>query len=202
MSQACTTSMHPTADAPAPETARVIAAMQQWLERAVIGLNLCPFAKAVHVKQQIHYVVYPGDDAQECLALLRAELRDLAVADPEVRDTTLLIAPHVWPDFLDFNDFLDQAYRVLRKTKLDGVLQIASFHPQFQFADSEPDAIGNYTNRAPFPTLHLLREASIDKAVQAFPNAESIFEKNIETLELLGHAGWDALGLTSSKESP
>jgi len=202
MNQSITTSMHPSAEVPVPETARAIAAMQQWLQRAVIGLNLCPFAKAVHVKQQIHYVVYPGDDAQECLALLRAELRDLAVADPEVRDTTLLIAPHAWPDFLDFNDFLDQADRVLRKTKLDGVLQIASFHPDFQFADSEPDALSNYTNRAPFPTLHLLREASIDRAVQAFPNAESIFEKNIETLEQLGYAGWDALWLAPSKESP
>lgn len=182
------------------DTARVIADMQHWLERAVIGLNLCPFAKAVHVKQQIHYVVYPGNDAQECLALLRAELNALADMDPEVRDTTLLIAPHAWPDFLDFNDFLDQADRVLRKTKLDGVLQIASFHPQFQFADTAPEDIGNYTNRAPFPTLHLLREASIDRAVQAFPNAESIFEKNIETLERLGHAGWDALGLRSTKD--
>ena len=194
--------MHPSAEPLTPEAASVITATQQWLERAVIGLNLCPFAKAVHVKRQIHYVIYPGDDAKECLTLLRSELQALAVADPEVRDTTLLIAPHAWPDFLDFNDFLDQADRLLRKTKLDGVLQIASFHPQFQFADSEPDAIGNYTNRAPFPTLHLLREASIDKAVQAFPNAESIFEKNIETLERLGHAGWNALGLTLSKESP
>ncbi|MBX9817695.1 MAG: DUF1415 domain-containing protein [Burkholderiaceae bacterium] len=192
--------MHSSAEAPTPEATLVIAAMQQWLERAVIGLNLCPFAKAVHVKQQIHYVVYQGDDAQECLALLRTELRDLAEADPEVHDTTLLIAPRAWSDFLDFNDFLDQADRVLRKAKLDGVLQIASFHPQFQFADSEPDALSNYTNRAPFPTLHLLREASIDRAVQAFPNAESIFEKNIETLERLGHAGWDALGLRSTKD--
>jgi hypothetical protein len=194
--------MHPSAELPAPETARVISAMQQWLERAVIGLNLCPFAKAVHVKNQIHYVVYLGDDAQECLALLRRELQGLAAADPEMRDTTLLIAPHAWSDFLDFNDFLDQADRVLRKAKLDGVLQIASFHPQFQFADSEPDDISNYTNRAPFPTLHLLREASIDRAVQAFPNAESIFDKNIETLERLGHAGWEALGLHFPKESP
>jgi len=189
-------------ETPTPEAAGVITAMQQWLERAVIGLNLCPFAKAVHVKGQIRYVVYPGNDAQECLALLRAELDDLAVADPELRDTTLLIAPHAWPEFLDFNDFLDQADRVLRKAKLDGVLQIASFHPQFQFADSEPDDISNYTNRAPFPTLHLLREASIDRAVQAFPHAESIFDKNIETLERLGHAGWEALGLHPSKESP
>lgn len=193
--------MQTPSELPTPDAANVIAAMQQWLERAVIGLNLCPFAKAVHVKGQIRYVVYPGNDAQECLALLRTELLDLAGADPELRDTTLLMAPHAWPDFLDFNDFLDQADRVLRKAKLDGVLQIASFHPQFQFADSEPDDISNYTNRAPFPTLHLLREASIDRAVQAFPNAESIFDKNIETLERLGHAGWAALGM-HTKESP
>lgn len=193
--------MQTPSELPTPDAANVITAMQQWLERAVIGLNLCPFAKAVHVKGQIRYVVYPGNDAQECLALLRTELLDLAGADPELRDTTLLMAPHAWPDFLDFNDFLDQADRVLRKAKLDGVLQIASFHPQFQFADSEPDDISNYTNRAPFPTLHLLREASIDRAVQAFPNAESIFDKNIETLERLGHAGWAALGM-HTKESP
>lgn len=193
--------MQTPSELPTPDAANVIAAMQQWLERAVIGLNLCPFAKAVHVKGQIRYVVYPGNDAQECLALLRTELLDLAGADPELRDTTLLMAPHAWPDFLDFNDFLDQADRVLRKAKLNGVLQIASFHPQFQFADSEPDDISNYTNRAPFPTLHLLREASIDRAVQAFPNAESIFDKNIETLERLGHAGWAALGM-HTKELP
>lgn len=193
--------MQTPSELPTPDAANVITAMQQWLERAVIGLNLCPFAKAVHVKGQIRYVVYPGNDAQECLALLRTELLDLAGADPELRDTTLLMAPHAWPDFLDFNDFLDQADRVLRKAKLDGVLQIASFHPQFQFADSEPDDISNYTNRAPFPILHLLREASIDRAVQAFPNAESIFDKNIETLERLGHAGWAALGM-HTKESP
>lgn len=193
--------MQTPSELPTPDAANVITAMQQWLECAVIGLNLCPFAKAVHVKGQIRYVVYPGNDAQECLALLRTELLDLAGAAPELRDTTLLMAPHAWPDFLDFNDFLDQADRVLRKAKLDGVLQIASFHPQFQFADSEPDDISNYTNRAPFPTLHLLREASIDRAVQAFPNAESIFDKNIETLERLGHAGWAALGM-HTKESP
>lgn len=194
--------MHLPCETPSPETTQVIAAMQQWLERAVIGLNLCPFAKAVHVKRQIHYVVYLGDDTQECLQWLRSELQDLAAIDADVRDTTLLIAPNGWPDFLDFNDVLNQADRVLRKAKLDGVLQIASFHPHFQFADSEPDAISNYTNRAPFPTLHLLREESIDRAVQAFPNAESIFDKNIETLERLGHAGWAALDLQSPKESP
>ena len=111
-----------------------------------------------------------------------------------VRDTTLLIAPHGWPDFLVFNDFLDQADRVLRKTKLDGVLQIASFHPQFQFADSEPDALSNYTNRAPFPTLHLLREDSVERAVDtAGGDADAIVERNLKTLQELGAEGWRAL---------
>ena len=187
---------------PLVETTEVIATMQNWLERAVIGLNLCPFAKSVHVKRQIHYVVYCGVDAQECLALVRDELRELALADAEIRDTTLLIAPYAWPDFLGFNEFVGQAERMLRKTKFDRDFQIASFHPRFQFADSELNAISNYTNRAPFPTLHLLREASIDRAVSVFPNAESIFEKNIATLERIGHLGWDALGLSVTKEAP
>lgn len=184
------------------DASQVVAATRLWLERAVIGLNLCPFAKAVHVKGQIHYVVYEGDDPAEWLAQLRQELLDLAATDPQLRDTTLLMAPQCLPDFLDFNDFLDRADRVLRKCRLDGVLQIASFHPLFQFADAATDDIGNYTNRAPFPTLHLLREDSLDRAVQAFPQAESIFEKNIETLQTLGHGGWDALGLYAPKKTP
>lgn len=176
-----------------PDT--VIAATQRWLERAVIGLNLCPFAKAVHVKGQIHYVVCESGDAQTVLDQLEAELLALHTADPELRDTTLLIAPALHPDFLDFNDFLAAADALLRRLKLVGVLQIASFHPQFQFAGTEPDDITNYTNRAPYPILHLLREDSLDRAVQAFPEAEAIFEKNMQTLEDLGHAGWAALGL-------
>lgn len=172
-----------------------IARTQVWLERAVIGLNLCPFAKSVVVKNQVHFVVYPGDDPQALLDMLQSEMDALVAADPEQRDTTLLIATGCLADFWDFNGFLPRADRVLRKAGLDGTLQIASFHPQYQFMDAEADALSNYTNRAPFPTLHLLREASIDRAVQAFPQAELIFEKNMQTLEQLGHAGWAALGL-------
>jgi hypothetical protein len=171
--------------------------MRRWLERAVIGLNLCPFAKSVHVKGQIHTVVSPAQDAKTLLATLKNELKALEVIDASVRDTTLLIAPLMFPEFLDFNDFLDQADRVLRKLRLDGIFQIASFHPQFQFADTQPDDITNFTNRAPYPTLHLLREASIDRAVQAYPDAEDIFGKNIQTLQSLGHAGWAALDLAA-----
>lgn len=171
----------------------VLARTRRWLERAVIGLNLCPFAKSVHVKQQIHYVVSKATEPADVLDTLRDELQALASADPQARDTTLLILPMAFVEFVDFNDFLYSADKVLRKLKLSGELQIASFHPQFEFADAAPDAISNYTNRAPYAILHLLREASIDRAVEAFPEAEAIFEKNIETLERLGLQGWTAL---------
>lgn len=167
--------------------------MRNWLERAVIGLNLCPFAKAVSVHGQIHYAVSGADAAQDLLEDLRRELLDLAASDAQLRDTTLLVAPDCLDDFLDFNDFLDDADRLLCELDLDGVLQIASFHPRYQFAGSSDDDIGNYTNRAPYPTLHLLREASVDRAVAAFPQADVIVDHNLRTLEQLGQSGWDAL---------
>lgn len=178
-----------------PKDAQVVADTVQWLERAVIGLNLCPFAKGVHAKGQIHYVVNRGQTDGDLLDVLEAELLALAAADPSARDTTLLMAPDMLAEFLVFNDFLDRADKLLRKLDLEGVLQIASFHPQFQFADTEADDISNFTNRAPYPTLHLLREESIDRAVEAFPQAEQIFEKNMQTLNTLGATGWNALGL-------
>lgn len=178
-----------------PKDAQVVADTVQWLERAVIGLNLCPFAKGVHAKAQIHYVVNRGQTDGDLLDVLEAELLALAAADPSARDTTLLMAPDMLAEFLVFNDFLDRADKLLRKLDLEGVLQIASFHPQFQFADTETDDISNFTNRAPYPTLHLLREESIDRAVEAFPQAEQIFEKNMQTLNTLGATGWNALGL-------
>jgi len=171
----------------------VIAATRQWIEKAVIGLNLCPFAKAVYVKNQVRYVVSRAPHLDGLLEDLDRELDFLATADPEEIDTTLLIHPTLLPDFLDFNDFLQLAEAAVEEHGLEGVIQLASFHPQFQFADTAPDDIGNYTNRAPFPTLHLLREASIERAVAAFPEAETIYQRNIETLKALGHAGWNAL---------
>lgn len=182
--------------------ATVVQDMRTWLERAVIGLNLCPFAKAVHVKGQIHYVVSLATEPQELLQDLARELKALASMDPEARDTTLLMAPLCLSDFLDFNDFLAEADRTLLDLDLDGMLQIASFHPDFQFAGTTADDITNFTNRAPYPTLHLLREASIDRAVEAFPEAETIFEKNMQTLEQMGHAGWAALGVGRTADVP
>ncbi len=178
----------------APVTAeQAVADTRRWLERAVIGLNLCPFAKAVHVKGQIHYASYLPAEHDDLLDALLAEARQLVAFDAAERDTTLLIAPNALADFLDFNDFTARAERRLAKAGFDGVLQLASFHPQFQFGGTEPDDIGNATNRAPYPTLHLLREESVDRAVEAFPDAEEIFGRNIDTLEALGPEGWAAL---------
>ena len=177
----------------------IISATQAWLEKAVIGLNLCPFAKAVHVKQQIRYVVSAATTPETLLEDLLNELRALQDADPEQIDTTLLIHPYVLNDFLDYNDFLDIADAAAAEPEFDDALQIASFHPDYQFADTAQDDIENYTNRSPYPTLHLLREASIDRAVEAFPEAEQIYEKNMATLNELGLAGWKKLGVGKSE---
>ncbi|QEZ45995.1 DUF1415 domain-containing protein [Cupriavidus oxalaticus] len=168
----------------------VIAATRHWLERAVIGLNLCPFAKSVYVKEQVRYVVSTATEAPDVLDELERELRLLDETDPAEIDTTLLILPRAVADFLDYNDLLYFADRLLGSLGLAGTLQIASFHPQYQFADSEPDDIENYTNRAPYPILHLLREDSIARAAAAFPDAADIYERNQATMRRLGHAGW------------
>ena len=178
------------------ETAdEILARTRRWLERAVIGLNLCPFAKAVYTKNQIRYVLSRAETPEALLPELIIELKTLEEADPAAIDTTLLIHPAVLTDFLDYNEFLAVADAALEDLGLSGVLQIASFHPQYRFAGSAPDAIENCTNRSPYPLLHLLREASVERAVAAFPDAAEIFERNIATLRRLGHAGWRRLGL-------
>ena len=187
-----------TATFPADDT--VIALTQAWIADAVIGLNLCPFAKSVYVKQQIRYVVSHADNEADLAQQLLNELQHLQAADPELLDTTLLIHPRVLQDFYDYNNFLDVADQVLEDADLDGTIQIASFHPQYQFADALPDDIDNYTNRSPFPVLHLLRESSIDRAVAAYPEASAIFERNIATMRDLGVNGWNRLAFVVSKK--
>jgi hypothetical protein len=171
----------------------VVAATRHWLTEAVIGLNLCPFAKAVHVKGQIRYVVSDAVDMPAVLTDLEAELQTLIATDPQAVDTTLLILPRALGDFADFNDCLFFADRLIKQLRLEGIVQIASFHPAYQFEGSEPDDIENYTNRAPYPILHLLREDSIERAVQAVPDAENIYERNQATLRRIGLAGWNAV---------
>ncbi len=181
----------PCADA--ARAADVVRSTQLWLERAVIGLNLCPFAKAVHVKRQIRYAVTAATSAGELLAELRHELELLQHAKPEEVETTLLIHPQAMTDFLDFHFFLPEADRAIRNLGLEGCFQVASFHPAYEFAGSVSDDIANGTNRSPHPMLHLLRETSIDRAVAAYPDAALIYERNIETLRRLGHESWRRL---------
>ncbi len=175
----------------------VIADTVRWLEKAVIGLNLCPFAKSVHVKGQIHYVVSQVTDAEGVAIDLHRELEALAESSPEKRDTTLLILPQAFAEFLDFNDFTELADDLVEELDLGGILQVASFHPLFQFEGTDVDDVTNCTNRAPYPILHLLREDSIDKAVEAFPEAEMIYERNMQVLGEMGIEGWLDLDLAA-----
>jgi uncharacterized protein len=179
-----------------PTTETALAETQRWLERAVIGLNLCPFAKGVHLKQRIRWVVSAATDEEALLAELVRELQLLRDTDPETTETTLLIHPEVLGDFLDFNDFLGLADEAVAELGLEGELQVASFHPDYRFADGGgDDDITHFTNRSPYPTLHLLRESSIEAAVAAFPDAADIYETNMKTLRALGHEGWRRLWL-------
>lgn len=184
-----------------PTVDETIAATRIWLERAVIGLNLCPFAKAVHVKKQVRYVVSKASDSDTLLADLERELQYLAKVPPDEADTTLLIHPYVLGKFDDFTDFLDLVDVTVCLQGLSGILQVANFHPDYCFSDAEPDDMGNYTNRSPYPTLHLIREESLDRAVRAFPEAATIYERNIETMERIGLEGWRALNVGALKSS-
>ena len=174
--------------------ADTIASTQRWLERAVIGLNLCPFAKAEHVHGRIRYCVSDAAEPSALLLQLEQEIIYLLAQDPAQVETTLLIVPHMLADFLDYNDFLDEADAMLEHADPDAQLQIASFHPLYQFGGTQPDDMENYTNRSPYPMLHLLREDSVERAVDSrSPMRPSIYERNIATLKALGLEGWRAL---------
>ena len=177
-----------------PNDEQVLADTRRWLEKAVIGLNLCPFARAVYVKDQVRIVVSRARHLDALLDELEAELDLLQTTPAEQLETTLLVHPTLFPDFLQFNDFLGVVDDVVVEHALEGVIQVASFHPLFQFEGTEPDDISNATNRAPYPTLHLLREDSVERAVASDAgDAEAIVERNIATLQALGHAGWRRL---------
>ena len=179
-----------------PDAARIaIEDTQRWLMQAVVGLNLCPFAKAVVTKNLVRYRVSLSVEPTDVLNMLRDELQHLASTDEALLDTTLLIAPNLLPDFLAFNAFLSDCEEVLLDLNLEGVVQIADFHPHYTFAGEDPQGMSHFTNRTPYPTLHLLRESSIDKAVAAYPDAALIYERNMALLEKMGHEGWAALGL-------
>jgi uncharacterized protein len=176
-----------------------IAETRAWIERAVIALGLCPFAKSVYDSGRVAFVVSPARTANALLADLERELRRLSRATPEDIETTVLIHPYVLASFFDYNDFLDVADAAVDRLDLTGVLQIASFHPGYQFAGTAPDDVTNYTNRSPYPMLHLLREESVERAVDAYPGAERIPERNIETMRRLGLAGLTRHGYPKRK---
>jgi hypothetical protein len=184
-----------------PATEDVIAATRDWLEKAVIGLNLCPFAKAVHVHDRIRYCVSTAASEAQLLDDLMAQLRALDGADPAQWETTLLIHPQVLADFADYNEFLARADDAVRELGLEGVMQVASFHPRYRFEGTGPDDIENYTNRSPYPMLHLLRESSVERAVTTYPDTENIYRRNIATLRALGHEGWRRLGLAHEPDA-
>jgi uncharacterized protein len=172
---------------------QVVAETRRWLERAVIGLNLCPFAKAVHVKGQVHYALSTAQDWDGVLRDLSHELHALLALPAVQRDTTLLIVPACLDDFIEFTGLVAQGERMLAQEGARGVVQLASFHPRFEFAGSDPADMANHSNRSPHPVLHLLREDSIARAVEAFPDAAAIYQANIDTLRRLGPSGWDGL---------
>lgn len=165
----------------------------RWVQRAVIGLNLCPFAKSVEVNQRLRIVVSEAETPEALLQELAHELLALRRADPEETETTLLVHPGVMNDFLDFNDFLGAADALVEDLELDGILQVASFHPDYQFEGTQADDVDNFSNRSPYPTLHLLREESIERAMESMPDTDAIYEANINTLRKIGLKGWAAL---------
>ncbi len=166
---------------------------RRWLERAVIGLNLCPFAGAVYAAGQVSFRISAADSAGGWLEEFRAAAAWLAAAEPRRCETLLLVHPLLLGDFREFNDFSGDCADALAALGFEGVLQVASFHPRFRFAGTAAADLGNYTNRAPYPTLHLLRECSVERAVEAVGDPALIYERNIETLRGLGLAGWQRL---------
>lgn len=181
---------------------RVIAATRDWLAKVVIGLRLCPFAAAPFTREQIRYRVSAQQSTDGLAQELAEELRHLDTADPQLCETSLLIHPYVLNDFGDYNQFLDEAEAAVVALDLGGELQIASFHPDYRFAGSAPNDVTNYSNRSPYPMLHLLREASVTRAVAAYPDVREIGARNVATLRALGEAGWrETMGLEAAQGS-
>ncbi|MBW4933998.1 DUF1415 domain-containing protein [Marinobacter sp. F4206] len=162
----------------------VINATRKWVEDVVVGYNLCPFAKRELIRDRVRFVVSDAADEDALLQSLHSELQ-LLENEPEI-ETTVLIHPGVLQDFAAYNEFLDAADGLLAYLDMEGVYQIASFHPDYQFAGTEPDSAENYTNRSPYPMLHLLREASLEAAIESHPDVDGIPGRNIELMEELG----------------
>jgi hypothetical protein len=169
------------------------AATADWLERAVIGLNLCPFARQPWSQGRIRIQVSQATTLAALLEDLAAELELLHGTDPGQCETTLLVHPQVLTDFVEYNDALDLVEDLVRELGLEGELQVASFHPDYRFADAPADDPANASNRSPYPTLHLLREASIERVVASVADPDLIWQRNVQVLRTLGWDGWQRL---------
>lgn len=167
-------------------TEKVIEITDQWVKQFIIELNICPFAYKPVKEKKIRYVVSHTKSENELVALVESELNFLHQHSTSEIETTLVIHPNVLVDFLDYNDFLEIADDVIVELGYDGIFQIASFHPEYQFADTQPNDPENYTNRSPFPMLHILREESVEHAIQSYPNVDQIPLDNIARMKNLG----------------
>lgn len=159
---------------------------RRWISSVVIGLNLCPFADRVFQSDSIRYRLTETSDASELLTTLASELQFLVASSRDQIETTILIHPHTLHDFLDYNDFLGVAEELVNDLGYQGVIQVVGFHPKYQFAGAGPEDAQNYTNRSPYPMLHLLREESVSEVVKSDTDGEEISQRNIKTLDDLG----------------
>jgi hypothetical protein len=163
---------------------QVIAETRQWIETVVIGHQFCPFARAVFDAQTIHYEVVNDQQPDSCLHALIAQCQKLD--NTNVIETTLIIYPQAGADFEQFLDLLALAEALLVVQGYEGIYQLASFHPQYQFADTDTDDPANFTNRSPYPMLHLLREASLQRAIADYPAIDDVPQRNIKHARTLG----------------
>ncbi len=173
------------------ESEAIAHVVRRWVEDLVVGLNLCPFVGREIASNRVRFVVTDVTTEKQLLVALESELALLDV-DAEV-ETTLLIHPDVLRDFFDYNQFLDTAEQLLVQSKLEGIYQIASFHPDYQFAGTAAGDAENYTNRSPYPLLHILREESLERSIAAYPDVELIPARNIEQMKSLGREKLQAL---------
>lgn len=162
----------------------IISVTRTWVDTVVVGLNLCPFARRELTMGKVRFTVCGATTEDELLANLQEELVRLD-SEPEL-ETTLLIHPYTLSDFLQYNEFLEEANGLLTLLDMEGVYQIASFHPDYQFAGTDLADAENFSNRSPFPMLHLLREASLDVAIDNYPDVDDIPARNIERMQKLG----------------
>ncbi|MEM8525312.1 MAG: DUF1415 domain-containing protein [Bacteroidota bacterium] len=159
---------------------------QSWLQAFVIGMNFCPFAKVPFDQNRIQYLVEESTDLKEIVSTVGDAMHNLMATSETEIETSLIILPNVLPDFMEYLNFVDVLQDFLEEAKLEGNLQIATFHPEYQFANTTPHDAENYTNRSPYPMIHLLREKSVSRAIDHYPDVYDIPEKNIERLEQIG----------------